>query len=93
PERYHELIRHDYTGDSAIIDPRGEILTAPVSGETIILAEGSMEAIYAAKAGCDPGGHYSRPDLFTVLVNREPLRRVVEGRRPAGLGEDASLRE
>ena len=80
PERYHDLIRHDYTGDSAIIDPRGEILTEPITGEGILLVEGSMEHVYAAKAGCDPGGHYSRPDLFTVLVNREPLRRV-EGMR------------
>ena len=76
PERYHELIRHDYTGDSAIIDPRGEIIAGPVQGEQILLATGSMQAVYAAKAGCDVGGHYSRPDLIQVVVNREPLARV-----------------
>jgi nitrilase len=79
PERYHELIRHPYTGDSAIIDPRGEIIAGPAQGEEILLATGTMEAVYAAKAGCDVGGHYSRPDLFQVLVNRNPLRRVGEG--------------
>lgn len=77
PERYHELIRHDYTGDSAIIDPRGEIIAGPASGEAILYAQGSMEAVYAAKAGCDVGGHYSRPDLIQVTVNRQPLARVI----------------
>jgi len=78
PERYHDLIRHDYTGDSAIIDPRGEIIAGPVQGEQMLLATGSMEAVFAAKAGCDAGGHYSRPDLIQVLVNRLPLQRVIE---------------
>jgi predicted amidohydrolase len=78
PDRYHELIRHPYTGNSAIIDPRGEIIAGPVEGEEILLAPGSMEAIYAAKIGCDTGGHYSRPDLIQVLVNRRPLERLVE---------------
>jgi nitrilase len=88
PERYHELIRHPYTGDSAIIDPRGEIIAGPVRGEEIVLAVGSMEAVYAAKVGGDVGGHYSRPDLLQVLVNRHPLQRVVEMHPPA---EDALL--
>ncbi len=78
PARYQELIRHDYTGDSAIIDPRGEIIAGPVQGEEMLLATGSMEAVFAAKAGCDPGGHYSRPDLIQVLVNRRPLQRLIE---------------
>ena len=77
PERYHELIRVDYTGDSAIIDPRGEIIAGPVQGEEILLAKGSMEAVYAAKVATDVGGHYSRPDLLQVLVNRKPMQRVV----------------
>lgn len=79
PERYQDLIRHDYTGDSAIIDPRGEVIAGPVQGEQILLAPGSMQAVYAAKAGCDVGGHYSRPDLIQVVVNREPMTRVKGG--------------
>jgi nitrilase len=78
PERYRELMRHPYTGDSAIIDPRGEIIAGPVEGEAILLAPGCMEAVYAGKVASDVGGHYSRPDLLQVLVNRQPLRRVVE---------------
>jgi predicted amidohydrolase len=76
PERYRELLFAPYTGDSAIIDPRGEIIAGPVSGEEILLAAGSLEAVYAARVAVDVGGHYSRPDLLQVLVNREPLQRV-----------------
>jgi predicted amidohydrolase len=78
PERYRELLYATYTGDSAIIDPRGEIIAGPVQGEEILLATGSLEAVYAAKVACDVGGHYSRPDLLQVHVNRQPLQRVRE---------------
>ena len=45
-----ELSTVEYTGDSYIIDPRGEIIAGPAEGETILIAEGSMEVVLAAKA-------------------------------------------
>jgi len=39
--------------------------------------------VLAAKAAADVGGHYSRPDIFQLHVNRKPLERVVQ------LGETA----
>jgi len=78
PERFQELSPIDYTGDSCIIDPRGEIIAGPVRGETILTARGSLEEVYAAKVACDVGGHYSRPDIFQLLVNRQALPRLVE---------------
>ena len=76
PERYKSLCDWDHTGDSCIIDPRGEIIAGPVKGETILLAESTLESVYAAKAVCDNAGHYSRPDIFELRVNRRAVRRV-----------------
>ena len=81
PERYRELATFEYTGDSYIIDPRGEVIAGPARGETILTATGTLEAVYAAKVACDVGGHYSRPDLLQLLVNRQPQERLIEHRR------------
>jgi len=78
PERYRKLHTNDHTGESYIIDPRGEIIAGPAEGETILIAKGSLEMVYAAKAACDVGGHYSRPDIFQLHINRRPITRVVE---------------
>lgn len=91
PERYRELSPIDDTGDSCIIDPRGEVIAGPVRGETILTAQGSLEAVYAAKVACDVGGHYSRPDVFQLWVNRQPLERLIEhrsGEELIGSGHD-----
>jgi nitrilase len=78
PERYRELSTVEYTGDSFIIDPRGEVIAGPAKGETILIAEGSREVVLAAKAVSDIGGHYSRPDLLKLIVDRNPQRRIVD---------------
>ncbi len=71
PERYAGLANiWPNTGDSCVIDPRGEIVAGPAEGEIILVAEISPDAVLAAKAACDVGGHYARPDIFTLTVDR-----------------------
>lgn len=71
PEAFRHLQTLDTTGDSYIIDPRGEIVVGPAVGETILVAECNPELIWAAKVGCDPAGHYARKDLFEFRVHPE----------------------
>ena len=63
-------------GGSCIIDPRGEVIAGPIQGEDILIADGSRDAIMAAKVAFDVAGHYSRPDLFQLIVNRGSTERV-----------------
>ena len=67
-----------YTGDSYIIDPNGEVIAGPAVGEEILYADADLDVVRRAKAMTDIGGHYSRPDLLRVVVNRSPVVRVVE---------------
>lgn len=73
PERFRALSAFEHTGQSAIIDPRGEIIAGPADGETILLAKADLEEVRKAKSACDPAGHYSRPDLFEVRLEGETL--------------------
>jgi len=76
-EKYKE-IAGSFPGESCIIDPRGEVIAGPAEGEDILVADCSTEYVYSAKAVCDVVGHYSRPDVFRLGVNRASQRRVVE---------------
>ncbi len=88
PERYSELSMFEHTGDSYIIDPRGEVIAGPAKGETILTAVGSLEHVLAAKAANDLGGHYSRPDLLQLHVDGRPLEHGL-GSTDARAGERA----
>ncbi|HWM23027.1 MAG TPA: carbon-nitrogen hydrolase family protein [Ilumatobacteraceae bacterium] len=66
------------TGDSYIIDPFGDVIAGPIEGEGILVAEASLDHVREAKATCDVAGHYSRPDILQLVVNRQPAARVIE---------------
>ncbi len=89
PERYSELsgaVSSD--GGTYIIEPSGKVIaTAEPGAEEIITATGSLEKVLAAKSMSDNGGHYSRPDVLQLHVNRRPAQRLVQ----SGLDEAATL--
>jgi len=69
-------------GGSAIVSPLGEVLARPHFGsETILTAELDLGEIGRGKFDFDVAGHYSRPDVFTLVVNEEPARAVVSAVR------------
>lgn len=81
PEVARKWMATTYTGDSVIIDPRGEFVAGPLHGaEGMVLADIDMMQVRAAKAVVDNAGHYSRPDVFELRVNG----RTVFGNRTGG---------
>jgi predicted amidohydrolase len=77
--RINEWRTGDSQGGCQIINPRGDVIAqAPVGEETVLTASVSLETVLRSKAYIDVGGHYSRPDVLQLLINRRPLQRVVE---------------
>jgi nitrilase len=65
-------------GGSAIINPLGKVLAGPhFQGETILTAALDLNDIGRGKFDFDVAGHYSRPDVFQLIVNVAPMRAVV----------------
>jgi predicted amidohydrolase len=70
-------------GCAKIIDPKGHVVAeAPIGEESIVTASASLEKVRNSKGFIDVGGHYSRPDVFRLLVNRRPLHRVEDMNSP-----------
>jgi aliphatic nitrilase len=59
-------------GGSSIIGADSMILAGPMSGaeEGLLIAELDLEDCVRAKLVHDYSGHYNRPDVFTLTVNR-----------------------
>ena len=65
-------------GGSAIVNPLGKVLAGPnFEGETILTADLDLNDIGRGKFDFDVVGHYSRPDVFQLLVNEAPTAAVV----------------
>jgi nitrilase len=73
PSSQEILIR----GGSCIIGPLGHVLAEPNYGqECILTAEIDRGEITRAKFDFDVVGHYSRPDVFRLDVNEQPMKSV-----------------
>ena len=59
-------------GGSAVIGPNASILAGPVGDEeTLVVSEIDPQLAAQESMTLDVSGHYSRPDVFTLIVNEE----------------------
>ncbi len=59
-------------GDSAIVSPDGKFVAGPLNAEEgILYAELDPRQMRGSKWNLDVAGHYARPDVFRLTVNKE----------------------
>ncbi len=69
-------------GGSAIVGPLGQYIVEPVYGrEDILRAELDLDQIAASRFDFDVVGHYARPDVFQLIVNRAEKDSVLFTRK------------
>ena len=60
-------------GDSLVVAPGGKIIAGPKNKEHgILYAEVDLQQVASARRDLDVTGHYSRPDVFTLHINKQP---------------------
>lgn len=70
-------------GNSCIVGPDGDVLAGPLEGaEGIVAAELDLDRARSARRQFDPVGHYARPDVFRLEVDRRPTPAVRFTDRP-----------
>lgn len=59
-------------GDSVIVAPGGAIVAGPMRKAVgMLMADIDLDAVAAARRRIDVAGHYARPDVFRLNVNRQ----------------------
>lgn len=65
------------TGNSCIINPKGEIIAGPIEArEELLYADIDLSEITSAKRIFDVAGHYARPDVFKFTINSQTNNNI-----------------
>jgi len=79
---------------TAIIAPDGQIIGEPLkAGEGEVIADIDLAQIDARKRLMDANGHYSRPELVSLLIDRTPAAHVHERGIPTEYGSNQGQQE
>jgi len=66
---------------TAIVSPEGTLLAPPLTdGEGMVIADLDLALVAKRKRMMDSVGHYSRPELLSVLIDRSPQPHIREKR-------------
>jgi nitrilase len=78
-------------GDSVIVNPHGEFIAGPMNRKKgILYAEINPAVMRGPRWMLDVAGHYGRPDVFQLTVNRaaNPMLRTTDRTQASDSGED-----
>jgi aliphatic nitrilase len=81
-------------GYARVFGPDGAPIGTPLDPqeEGLLITDINLGKIAYCKAAADPAGHYSRPDVTRLLINREVRRPVVSFSEAEGVTRNADAR-
>jgi nitrilase len=93
---YSEVGEWINKGDSAIVSPDGKFVAGPLNAEEgILYSELDPRQMRGSKWNLDVAGHYARPDVFRLTVNKEdrPMIAVAQSLGQELQGEPEGLED